>query len=87
MTTVEIKAFGAFRGYFPSGAFAVSLEAPFTVADLKRAIQSSLAGRFRDFDEALVQDSALATDSRILRDQDVLNGDEDIAILPPVCGG
>ena len=77
--TIHMKFFGAFRKFGESLDFAVP--AGSNVTAIKNILQEKLKG------DGLVLDSVLANDNAILRDEDVLNGDAALSILPPVCGG
>ena len=76
---MKIKFFGAFRQYGES--IDLPVELPSTVADVKDALQSKLD------DGALVSDSVLANDNRILRDADIIADESCLSILPPISGG
>lgn len=77
--TIHMKFFGSFRKFGESINF--SMPTGSTISAVKMALQNKLNG------EGLVLDSALANDDAILQDNDVLNNDAELCILPPVCGG
>ncbi len=77
--TIHMKLFGAFRKFGESVDFSVPTGS--TIATVKTALQKLLDGN------GLVQDSVLANDNSILRDDYVIEGDAELSILPPVCGG
>ncbi len=77
--TIHMKFFGAFRKFGESKEFCVPTGS--TIANIKTTLQNLLDG------EGLVADSALANNQSILRDNDVIECDTELSILPPVCGG
>ena len=77
--SINIKLFGAFRKFGECLDFSVPTGS--TVATIKTILQDRLNG------EKLVLDSVLANDNAVLRDNDVLDTDTKLSILPPVCGG
>ncbi len=77
--TLNIKFFGGFRKFGEGLSFAVPTGS--TIATIKAVLLEKLNG------ETLVLDSVLANDNEILRDDDILNSDASLSILPPVCGG
>lgn len=88
MKDIEIKLFGAFRKYVPSGMISVSLVEPILVSSLKQHVVKALLEIDPKFQETtLIFESALATESRILNDGELTSGETSLALLPPVCGG
>lgn len=86
--TVTLKLFGAFRHYQTADPLRVRVPVGADMAAVKQAVSEALAERFPEFgDHALVQAAALATDDRVLPGDAVIDGDQTLAILPPVCGG
>lgn len=79
MITIEMKFFGAFRKF--GEGLALQVPAGTNVAAIKTALKEKLNG------EGLVSDSVLANDNTILRNEDILESDAALSILPPVCGG
>ncbi|MDH5723477.1 MAG: hypothetical protein OEY94_09175 [Alphaproteobacteria bacterium] len=77
--TIQVKFFGAFRKFGDSLNFSVPSGS--TVAAAKTVIQKMLDG------EKLVLDSVLSSHCTILQDNDILENDAELSILPPVCGG
>lgn len=78
---VKIKSYGTFRRISET----LDLEIPerSTVGQLKTLMSHQLQGQ----DALLVFDSVLANNQRILSDEDIVNAEDDLSILPPVCGG
>ncbi len=77
--TINIKPFGSFRKF--GKTFDLSVPTGSTIAMIKTALQEKLNG------EGLVSDSVLANENRILRDEDIVEANTKLSILPPVCGG
>lgn len=78
---VKIKSYGVFRRIGETLDFDIPERS--TVGQLKTLISHQLQGQ----DALLVFDSVLANDQRILSDEDLVNAEENLSILPPVCGG
>jgi hypothetical protein len=88
MKNIEIKLFGAFRKYVPAGKLFLQLEGPSTVRMLKEQIQRQILAQSSDFKgQNLVFESALATESAILSEEEFVRDTSSLALLPPVCGG
>ena len=77
--TLKIKPFGAFRTFGDS--IELSVPSGSSIATIKTLLQTKLN------DNILVSDSVLADNDAILRDEDILDSDTALSILPPVCGG
>lgn len=78
---VKIKSYGTFRRI--SETFDLEIPERSTVGQLKALMSHQLQGQ----DVLLVFDSVLANNQRILSDEDIVNAEDDLSILPPVCGG
>jgi molybdopterin converting factor small subunit len=78
---VKIKSYGSFR--WIGETFDLEIPERSTVGQLKTLMSHRLQGQ----DAVLVFDSVLANDQRILSDEDLVNAEENLSILPPVCGG
>jgi molybdopterin converting factor small subunit len=81
MIEIEIRPFGRFRRLLPPEGLRLSCEAGVTVAEFKRLIFETWA------EAGNLADSVLATEDRILRDDEHLLESAPLALLPPVCGG
>ena len=78
---IQVRFFGAFRKFGNGQNISVTLPSASTVSDLKGVLSKTLkAGD-------LVQKSAFADETRVLRDDELLQGKSTISVLPPVCGG
>lgn len=81
---IQVRLFGAFRGYSQRHRLRMTVNDYATVADLR----SALARMMRDPGAARLLDrSAFGTDEQILRPQDSLPKSGAIHLLPPVSGG
>lgn len=78
---VSIKSYGAFRRV--GDLSDLEIAEGITVGELKNLISKRLGGE----ESALVFDSVLANDQRILSDEDLVCAEDNLSILPPVCGG
>lgn len=77
--TINMKFFGAFRKFGESLDLSVPMGS--SIKLIKICLQDKLDG------EGLVNDSVLASETAILRDNDIINNNTNLSILPPVCGG
>lgn len=88
MKEIEIKLFGAFRKYVPAGKIFLQLESPCSVRALKEQIQRKILAQSSEYEgQNLVFESALATESAILTEEESVGDTSSLALLPPVCGG
>jgi molybdopterin synthase sulfur carrier subunit len=85
MRLIEIQLFGALREAEPGARLALETTAR-TVGEL-RAELAARAAAWPGPARALLQRSAFASATSVLRDADALPADGDIALLPPVSGG
>lgn len=89
MIQVQVRLFGAFRNFSPESPFiALNLNQheaadAITVSQIKDALSHHLGPDAH----ALIQDSVLATEDRVLLPEDQMSASSKLAILPPVCGG
>jgi len=85
---IQVRLFGAFRDLVPSGKYTLRVHAEASVGGIKNALAHELHSRANaKFDVTeLMAKSVLATETRVLSDDEIFSG-SNIAILPPVCGG
>ncbi|MDT8449421.1 MAG: MoaD/ThiS family protein [Wenzhouxiangellaceae bacterium] len=84
--TVEIRLFGGFRQFRPDALLPIELEPGATVADLRRKVEAEFGAESR-FGK-LLRASAFATERRVLDDEsESVPENEEMSLLPPVCGG
>ena len=90
MKTVRVKLFGLFRPYGPGGELVLEFEEGATLADVRAGIVSVVAAK-NPAHGKLVAESALATyggpSPKIIKNSAEPVKWEELAILPPVCGG
>lgn len=83
---IEIKLFGQLKEYFETSGIEMELpEAPLRVRELKAELLRQPGTS--EMRRALVADSALASETQVLRDEDLIGGTGVYLLLPPVCGG
>ena len=81
---LRVKLFGAFRQFHREPVLTLEVPPDTTVATLRDRV----AVAFDDADAGrLLKASAFATDRRVLDEDEPVPGDEELALLPPVCGG
>lgn len=86
---VEIRLFGKFRKY-ESGKNSLVLDCPenMNVHEIKDQMKRYFREKNPQFlDDSLIEESAIANESRILSVDEKIQESCTLAILPPVCGG
>jgi sulfur-carrier protein len=84
---VTLSLYGAFRDYQPDPSVVLELADDARVGDLRAALEAHGRRHWSGFRPALLQVSAFASETDVLRDSDPLPADRRLAILPPVSGG
>lgn len=84
---IEVRLFGAFREYVPDALVQLEVADGASVGDVRAALERHGCAHWPGFQPALLQRSALASDSSVLRDAEPLPADGRMAVLPPVSGG
>lgn len=84
---VAIKLFGAFRDHEPSGQVTLEIADGARVADLRQALAAFAAAHWPRFRPGLLEYSAFASETAVLRETEPVPADGHVAILPPVSGG
>ena len=85
---IQVKLFGAFRDWSSSGSVRLELPTEANVADVRRVLGEQLQQLRPHVDSnALLSDSVFADDESTLLETDPIRPGQDLAILPPVCGG
>jgi molybdopterin converting factor small subunit len=86
---VSIRLFGALKKFGERGIVVVNIPDNCTVLEIRNLIKEQLSLKFpEDFCETLIDNAALASESRVLTDNQQINGlTKTLALLPPVCGG
>ena len=82
-----VQLFGAFRDWQTDAPLTLSLADDARIADVRAALAAHAQAHWPGFRAGLLQVSAFASDTRILRDADPVPGDGRLAVLPPVNGG
>ena len=83
---IELKFFGAYRAFVNPPVLALDVDEPVTPLTVRAALTDYASVHWPTLPPGLIQSSALATSSDILREGDVIES-TDIAVLPPVSGG
>lgn len=88
---IQIRLYGPFKNYLESGHLVLHISPQAAVSEIKTALGLEL-GKLRPQTQSatLVARSVLATDTRILKENETLDCLENqrvFSILPPVCGG
>ena len=90
MTAISVEFFGFLKEKLPKKTWNLPLETPCSVAQFRTAlthgIVSELGMNLEDTSKLLAH-CAIANEQGILADDDPLNTDISISILPPVSGG
>jgi molybdopterin converting factor small subunit len=85
---LKIRLFGAFRNLYFSNEVELKICEKSTVRDVKLALASVLKNSDLNFDvSSLISRSVLADHEKILNDEDLIEKDVCLSVLPPVCGG
>lgn len=84
---IEVSLFGAFRDWEPAAIVALELAPGARVSDLRRALSAYALANWPGFNDGLLQRSAFASATTILRDHDSVPVGARMAVLPPVGGG
>jgi molybdopterin synthase sulfur carrier subunit len=84
---VELKMFGAFRAFEPAPHIELELPDDACVADLRLKVREHGERHWPGFKAGLLDATAFASETRVLRDTDALPADGRMAVLPPVSGG
>lgn len=85
---VKVLLFGGFRKFGNGREVEFSINPGSKVSDLRKMLALELSRLTPELSsEALIRDSAIANESRILSDHESIERPSTLAILPPVCGG
>lgn len=84
---MTLRLFGAFRNLQAEPNYEFNGVAS-TVGELKAALAREFTAKNASFDAAgLLAKSAVANDTQVLADHDLVSPDARLALLPPVSGG
>lgn len=84
---IEVRLFGAFRDHEPGALVHLDVADDARVGDVRAALERHGHAHWPGFQPALLERSALASDSSVLRDHEPVPADGRMAVLPPVSGG
>jgi molybdopterin converting factor small subunit len=88
MNQVQVRLFGAFRNYSNESEVAIEVESALTLLEIKASILKKLTAPGKeDAIKTLLSQSAVANESRVLGESELVLPGMKLAILPPVCGG
>lgn len=84
---VTVQLFGAFRQWQADAPLTLAIPDDGRIADVRAALHAHAQAQWPGFRGGLLQMSAFASDTQVLRDADPVPGDGHLAVLPPVNGG
>lgn len=85
---LHVSLYGAFRPYSDGSPLALSMPKGASLTDIRKQIGMTLQAKFPSFAQhGLIDESALADEKEILREDYTVTRDANLALLPPVCGG
>lgn len=88
MKTTQITLFGKLKKWAPKGSIEVVIDPEMNPRLLREAVAAELKkmnSSFIGISELL--SSAIANESRILQEDELLGNSNEFSLLPPVCGG
>jgi molybdopterin synthase sulfur carrier subunit len=84
---LDIALFGAFREFEAQARVQVEVPDDATVAEVRAALLAHGQAHWPGFRAGLLQRSAFASPSRVLRESDAIEAGVMLTVLPPVGGG
>lgn len=84
---LRLKVFGYLREHVPAGTLALELADDARVADLRLALTAHGQAHWPGFRAEGLHACAFASERALLREDEPLPADGQVAILPPVSGG
>lgn len=84
---VELALFGAWREMQATPRLMLDVPEPATVASLRAALRQHAQTQWPEFRPGLLAASVFASAQCVLRDDEPLPTDGQVAVLPPVSGG
>ncbi len=85
---VEVSLYGAFRQMTADDTLILNMPTGVSLGEVRVALREEIARRYPGFSQLkLLDSSALADETTILRNQEVLSRDTKLAIIPPISGG
>jgi len=86
-SNVTVLLFGAFRQYSDDGKLLLKVSSQGSVAELRKLLSKVLKEKNPMFSAELLENSVLGNNEKILEEDFLIDGDCELALLPPVCGG
>ena len=89
MNHIKISCFGPLRDFFKEGILTIPKTNYQSPSDLKQEIVNSYQGSMdsKKHLQEILSSCAVSCDESILQDHDPIVNYDQIALLPPVCGG
>ena len=85
---IKIKFFAKAKELSTAESLEIALEHPVPVSEIRRLLIEKLSiGKDAHAVETLINDCALGNSQQILSNQDLISCDQNLVLLPPVCGG
>jgi molybdopterin synthase sulfur carrier subunit len=84
---VSVRLFGALSEYADPPQVELEVADDARIAEVRAELRDYLLMNSPGFKEGLLRVSAFADSQRVLRDNDAVPGDGQVAVLPPVNGG
>lgn len=85
MIEIKVRLFGLFRSYGLGSEVVLEVPAGTSLNRFKEEFKAKFGSQIGD--SKIVDESAIASESRVLKPEDSLSLPCTLAILPPVCGG
>ena len=82
---IEVQLFGSLKKLGDNGRVVVTCQTPISAKDFKKQVVVALRDR-PGFHEEILSRSALAFESKVLGEEDLISQGR-VMLLPPVCGG
>lgn len=85
---IQVRLFGAFRDYAQVPVLPFQCEPGIRVKELRQKMRQHLLDSLPNSNaEALLEQSVFANERAVLNEDHVLESSQELAIIPPVCGG
>ena len=84
---LEISLFGAFREFEPGAKVTLDVSDTAAVSDVRQALLAHARTHWPGFREGLLQRSAFASATSVLREDEAVPVGTTLTVLPPVGGG
>lgn len=85
---LSIKFCGALRQYVEDDEFCLMLSKKTSLLHIRQLIISKIREQHQSFNnDSLFDHSAFANETKILQEDQIIDCDSRLTVLPPVCGG